>query len=60
MKTNLKPCPDCGNGVSHSARRCPQCGHKFTTATGFFAAMIIGLIIGIIGIILLGTALSNL
>jgi uncharacterized protein (DUF983 family) len=54
---NLKPCPDCGNGVSKSARRCPQCGHKFQTATGLIAAIIIGLIIGLI---LFGNALNHL
>jgi RNA polymerase subunit RPABC4/transcription elongation factor Spt4 len=48
MKTNLKPCPDCGREVSESARRCPQCGKAFTTFGGVIVAIIIGLIIGII------------
>jgi hypothetical protein len=42
---NLIPCPDCGHQVSHTARRCPNCGKTFTTMGGVIVAIIIGVII---------------
>ncbi|HEY1768721.1 MAG TPA: zinc-ribbon domain-containing protein [Chthoniobacterales bacterium] len=50
-KPSLIECPACGQQVSPNAASCPHCGEtvkKQQTATGLFAALAIGLIVGLI------------
>lgn len=42
----MKTCPSCKTEVAHNARACPKCGHTFTTGSGIFIAIIIGLLLG--------------
>lgn len=51
METNLEKCPACGREVSTTAENCPACGHvlrRRQTATGIMAAIIIGLVLGVL------------
>lgn len=50
MKTLIE-CPTCTKEISPNAKSCPHCGEtikKEQSATGAFAAIAIGLIIGLI------------
>lgn len=48
---SLIKCPDCSKDVSSEAEKCPHCGRsikKNQSATGVLAAIIIGLILGVL------------
>ena len=42
----LKPCDECGKQMAEDARTCPHCGKTYTTGSGIFIAILIGLILG--------------
>lgn len=42
----MKTCPTCKTQIAPNANPCPNCGHKFTTVSGVFIAIIVGLVIG--------------
>lgn len=47
----LIACPDCKKQVSSEAEKCPHCGRTVKekqTATGLVAAIIIGLVVGVL------------
>jgi hypothetical protein len=52
MKSNLKPCADCGHNVSKDAAACPSCGRKFYQPEIFVLWMIVGAIIVGLGVVL--------
>jgi hypothetical protein len=56
MKSNLKPCPDCGREVSKNAAKCPHCG----TGLGAFKPLMLGIMFGLIGIVVVGVLLIGL
>jgi RNA polymerase subunit RPABC4/transcription elongation factor Spt4 len=44
-------CPDCKKQVSSEAEKCPHCGRSIAakqSATGVMAAIIIGLVVGVL------------
>jgi predicted RNA-binding Zn-ribbon protein involved in translation (DUF1610 family) len=61
----LYPCPDCGNGLSKSASRCPQCGRKISgwdryKRLGFFGKIIMTIMYPIMLVLVLIIMLSVL
>lgn len=53
----LIPCPDCNTQVSTDADKCPKCGRPIKTkqsAVGVMAAIVIGLVVGVLGLKVLG------
>ena len=46
MKSNLKPCPDCGHDVSKNAAKCPHCGRDLNV----FNHLMMGIMFGLLGI----------
>jgi transposase len=57
MKSNLKPCPDCGRDVSKSAAKCPHCGRDLIST---FNQLVMGLVFGLVGVIVVGLLLIGL
>ena len=47
MKSNLKPCPDCGHHGSKEAAACSGCGRKLNQVLALW--MILGFTIGGVG-----------
>ena len=45
MKTNLKPCPDCGREVSKEAAACPNCGRKLNQSAVLVIWFVLGAVI---------------
>lgn len=41
-------CKQCGGPLSPSARKCPHCGHTYTTPGGVLVAIIVGVVFGLI------------
>ena len=41
----MKTCPNCKSQLDDGARTCPKCGKTFTTASGIFWAVIVGLLL---------------
>lgn len=39
------PCKACGKPIWKKARTCPHCGRVYTTGSGVFIAIVIGLLI---------------
>jgi len=42
----MKTCPTCKKQIDEGARTCPNCGKTFTTSSGIFWAILIGLLLG--------------
>jgi RNA polymerase subunit RPABC4/transcription elongation factor Spt4 len=48
---SLMKCPDCSRDVSSDAEKCPHCGRVIKekqTAAGMAAAIVIGLVLGVL------------